>query len=73
VDGRRVPARKEEKRVRELNVHLAALTKEMGVRYLDAGTVLLKAAGMIDEALFTDGLHPNAEGYRRLSGAYGGK
>ena len=67
------PRRKEEKRVRELNVHLAALTKEMGVRYLDAGTVLLKADGMIDEALFTDGLHPNAEGYRRLSGAYGGK
>lgn len=67
------PRRKEEKRVRELNMRLAALTREMGVKYLDAGEVLLKADGTIDEAQFTDGLHPNAEGYRRLSGAYGGK
>ena len=67
------PRRKEEKRVRELNLHLSALTREMGIMYMDAGKALVKADGLIDETLFTDGLHPNAEGYRRLSGAYGGK
>ncbi len=34
----------------------------MGIRYLDAGKALLKADGTLDEALFSDGLHPNAEG-----------
>lgn len=65
--------RVQEKRVRELNLRLADLTNEMGVKYLEAGKVLLESDGMIDETLFTDGLHPNAEGYRRLSRAYGGK
>lgn len=67
------PRRKEEGRVRNLNIRLAALTKDMGASYLDAGKLLLKSDGVIDESLFTDGLHPNAEGYRRLSEAYGGK
>jgi len=39
----------------------------MNVRYLDAGRVLLGEDGKINEALFTDGLHPNAEGYRKLA------
>lgn len=64
------PRRAQEKRVLQLNAQLAALTKVMGVKYLDAGKLLLKADGTIDEAMFTDGLHPNAEGYRRVSGAY---
>lgn len=64
------PRRTQEKRVVELNAQLAALTREMGVRYLDVGKVLLKADGTIDEALFTDGLHPNAEGYQRLGKMY---
>jgi lysophospholipase L1-like esterase len=67
------PRRQQEKRVRDLNLKLAALTKEMGVKYLDAGKVLLKADGTIDEGLFTDGLHPNAEGYRKLGEVYRGK
>ncbi|WP_247234273.1 SGNH/GDSL hydrolase family protein [Telluribacter sp. SYSU D00476] len=64
------PRRKEEKRVRELNTRLAKLTEEMGVKYLDAGKGLLKPDGTIDESLFTDGLHPNAEGYRRVAEKY---
>lgn len=67
------PRRQQEKRVVELNQKLATLTREMGVRYLDAGKILLKADGTLDEALFSDGLHPNAEGYLRLSEAYGGR
>jgi lysophospholipase L1-like esterase len=34
---------------------------------LDAGSVFLGAEGKIDESLFSDGLHPNAEGYRKLA------
>ncbi|WP_247234267.1 GDSL-type esterase/lipase family protein [Telluribacter sp. SYSU D00476] len=64
------PRRKEEKRVRELNTRLAKLTEEMGINYLDAGKVLVKLDGTIDELLFTDGLHPNAEGYRRVAREY---
>lgn len=67
------PRRQQEKRVVELNQKLATLTQEMSVKYLDAGKVLLKADGTIDEALFSDVLHPNAEGYLRLSKAYGGR
>ncbi len=67
------PRRQQEKRVLALNTQLAALNRELGVKYLDVGKALLKADGTIDETLFTDGLHPNAEGYRRVSGAYGGK
>ncbi|TDB66891.1 SGNH/GDSL hydrolase family protein [Arundinibacter roseus] len=64
------PRRKEEKRVVALNQKLEALTREMGVKYLDAGKVLLKPDGTINETLFTDGLHPNADGYRLLSNQY---
>jgi lysophospholipase L1-like esterase len=34
---------------------------------VDAGEVLLGNDGKIDETLFTDGLHPNAEGYTKLA------
>ncbi|HEV7350020.1 SGNH/GDSL hydrolase family protein [Telluribacter sp.] len=64
------PRRKEEKRVQELNIRLTRLTEDMGVKYLDAGKVLLKPDGTIDETLFYDGLHPNAEGYRRVVKMY---
>lgn len=64
------PRRQQEQRVRELNAQLAQLTKEMNVKYIDAGKVLLKADGTIDEALFTDGLHPSTAGYEKLSSQY---
>ncbi|MBB5283911.1 lysophospholipase L1-like esterase [Rhabdobacter roseus] len=60
------PRRQEEKRVRELNTKLAQLAQQTGVKYLDAGKVLLKPDGSLDESLFSDGLHPNEEGYRQL-------
>ena len=64
------PRRQQEQRVKELNLELAKLTREMNVQYLDAGKVLLKADGTIDESLFTDGLHPNTAGYTKLAEHY---
>ena len=61
------PCRKDEQRIADLNRGIVKVAGAMNVRYLDAGKVLLTAEGKIDEALFTDGLHPNAEGYRRLA------
>ena len=39
----------------------------MHATFIDPGKVLLNQKGSIDESLFVDGLHPNAEGYRRLA------
>jgi lysophospholipase L1-like esterase len=61
------PRRKDEEKISELNQGLVNVSGLMNVRYLDAGKVLLDANGKINEAFFTDGLHPNAEGYRRLA------
>ena len=61
------PRRKDEEKILELNQGLVKLSGAMNVHYLDAGNVLLDANGKIIETLFTDGLHPNAEGYRKLA------
>jgi lysophospholipase L1-like esterase len=61
------PRRGQEVRVAELNLRYAQLAGRLSVGYADPGVVLLGADGKIDEGLFTDGLHPNAEGYRRIS------
>lgn len=60
------PRRGEEGRVVLLNEKLAALTGKHNIRYANPGKVLLNADQKIDETLFSDGLHPNAEGYRKL-------
>lgn len=61
------PRRKDEEKIAELNQGIVSVSGSMNVRYLDAGKVLLNPDGKINEALFTDGLHPNAEGYRKLA------
>jgi lysophospholipase L1-like esterase len=61
------PRRSMEGRIRVLNQGYARLAKEIGVRYADPGRALLGRRRRIDEALFVDGLHPNAEGYRRIA------
>jgi len=62
------PRRQGEIRVRNLNLEYARLAGKLNIRYADPGVSLLKPDGTIDELLFTDGLHPNAEGYRRIAG-----
>ncbi len=61
------PRRQQEERVAGLNLKYASLAGKLNVRYADPGINLLKPDGKIDESLFTDGLHPNSEGYRRLA------
>ncbi|RAJ95503.1 lysophospholipase L1-like esterase [Larkinella arboricola] len=62
-----LPRRNEEQRLMTLNEELAQVAGETNIKFAQPGTVFLKPDGKIDESLFTDGLHPNAEGYRRLA------
>jgi lysophospholipase L1-like esterase len=61
------PRRGLEGRIAGLNQHIAGLAADQQLLFIDPGTVLLGAQGKIDEALFIDGLHPNATGYARLA------
>lgn len=60
------PRRGQEARVRALNGQMALLAGKARVSFADPGRKLLGADGRIQEQLFVDGLHPNAEGYRLL-------
>lgn len=62
-----LPRRNEEVRIAKLNQRIAQATGDLNVRFIQPGTVFLKSDSKIDEALFSDGLHPNAEGYRQLA------
>lgn len=63
-----LPRRNEELRIATLNQRIAQAAGELNVTFIQPGTVFLTADGKIDESLFSDGLHPNAEGYRQLAG-----
>ncbi len=58
-----LPRRGYESRIVSLNHKIAQLAGQLKVVYNDLGQVLLQANGNIDEHLFSDGLHPNKEGY----------
>jgi lysophospholipase L1-like esterase len=62
-----LPRRSLEKRITDLNQQIARIAGITGAEYADFGRVLLNSEGRIDESLFSDGLHPNAEGYRKLT------
>ena len=62
-----LPRLKKEKEILELNLSIARLAGKMNIGYADPGKIFLKEDGLIDEQLFSDGLHPNAEGYIRLT------
>ncbi len=55
-----------EERMRNLNKGMAALATSKNVDYADIGGVLLGKDNKIDPSLFSDGLHPNAKGYRKV-------
>ena len=55
-----------EKRMRNLNTGIAELASSKNVDFTDIGGELLGKDNKIDESLFSDGLHPNAKGYRKV-------
>jgi lysophospholipase L1-like esterase len=61
------PRRQGEERVRKINLEYARLAGKLNIRYADPGVSLLLPDGKIDETLFTDGLHPNGEGYKKIA------
>ncbi|MBL7817174.1 MAG: SGNH/GDSL hydrolase family protein [Saprospiraceae bacterium] len=63
------PRRAQEQRVVSLNKGIKDLAQAMAIEYGDIGTNLLLNTGKIDEKLFSDGLHPNTEGYELLGKA----
>lgn len=63
------PRRAQEARILTLNKGFEKLALSSGSKYADIGTSLLLKTGKIDEKLFSDGLHPNTEGYELLGKA----
>ncbi|MEX0360381.1 MAG: SGNH/GDSL hydrolase family protein, partial [Allomuricauda sp.] len=62
-----LPRTGKETRVREINLKIAELAQLENIPYADIGSPLLLENGTLNESLFTDGLHPNAKGYRLLA------
>lgn len=62
-----LPRRQMEARVATLNQRIAQVAGELNATFIQPGTVFLQPDGKIDESFFSDGLHPNAEGYRQLA------
>jgi lysophospholipase L1-like esterase len=62
-----LPRVKKEKEIAELNLSIAQLAGDLSVQYADPGKIFLRNNGSLEETLFSDGLHPNAEGYKRLT------
>ncbi|QHT65712.1 acetylhydrolase [Rhodocytophaga rosea] len=62
-----LPRRQGEQRITGLNEGIAQASGELNVTYAEPGKGLVNTEGKIDESLFTDGLHPNEEGYRKLA------
>ena len=65
------PSARRDDRARAVTERYAALDGAIGgrLRFLDAGAAMRGPDGAIDNALFCDGTHPNAEGNRRLATA----
>lgn len=63
-----LPRRGYEERVRAVNKKVReSVKRHPRMHWLDAGTELSLPDGKVNETLFRDGLHPNAEGYERLA------
>lgn len=61
-----LPRRSRETTVKALNRQIAKMAEQHNWHFVDPGEKLLKN-GMIDESLFTDGLHPNEKGYALIA------
>ena len=63
------PRRAQEKRVAALNSKIKTMARTEEVKFSDIGVALLLPNRQLNEQLFYDGLHPNAEGYEVLGKA----
>lgn len=62
-----LPRKNMEQRIVNINNGIMQLAGAEQVRFINPGQVLLLPDQHIDDKLFTDGLHPNAEGYNKLA------
>jgi lysophospholipase L1-like esterase len=62
-----LPRKDKELEVDDLNLKIAQLAGNLNINYADIGRTLLNQEGRIVDDLFTDGLHPNNEGYARIA------
>ena len=61
-----LPRRDHEEIVKSLNEHISVMSGRNGWHFIDVGEKLMKN-GRIDEDLFSDGLHPNDNGYSLIA------
>ncbi|MGI9544325.1 MAG: SGNH/GDSL hydrolase family protein [Cyclobacteriaceae bacterium] len=61
-----LPRRDQEYRIAQLNLQIEKISKAYNIAYGDMGKAFLNKDNKIDESLFSDGLHPNAKGYKSL-------
>jgi len=67
------PRRSSQAKVDDVNSRVDALLKDSGLDnydVVDVKAVLTTPDGKLDESLFSDGLHPNEKGYRRIASVY---
>ena len=50
--------------IKQVNEKIAKLDNGKTIRYLDIGAKFMGADGQLNQKLFSDGLHPNVEGYQ---------
>jgi hypothetical protein len=62
-----LPRKDQEPRIVRINRGIMQMAGAEKVKFVNPGTVLLKPDATIDASLFTDGLHPNTTGYRKLA------
>ncbi|MCD7976779.1 MAG: SGNH/GDSL hydrolase family protein [Tannerellaceae bacterium] len=62
-----LPRRDQEQWVKNINQQIRKMAESEGYLFTDAGHVFLQEDGTLNESLFSDGLHPNEEGYLRLA------
>ncbi|MEG1564448.1 MAG: SGNH/GDSL hydrolase family protein [Bacteroides sp.] len=62
-----LPRKGYEPRIKALNKKIERMSLSAGCRFTDAGSALLQKDGKINASFFSDGLHPNEQGYNQIA------
>ena len=62
-----LPRQGREEQIHNLNITMSQLASSENINFENIGRVLLNENDKIEESLFLDGLHPNANGYDKLA------